>query len=765
MILESRLVQSINEIHKDLDTKGKLLSKAKLAECRETFRGRFGPEKLRNLDGEALLVTMHDHGNRDSLVYWLEFKSDDEFPADFGSIAGGSALKFGVYKRNETGVWMTGSPTKQRELTIEEAVEIARKHRNQLVKGAEIIERFSSDGTDADYKNLQDTLYKVAPDVSDMAWGHKYFSLLFPDKIDDYHNSDYQKFHLIKLFQIPPEGEGRYIAAGRFIAIAKELGLPVNTLTKIMNHRDGNPYLYWRVGTSDGTEKRNKWDIMKDGNCVAIGWPNIGDLSSITYSKESKENIHKILEEKYPSNPANIGNATQQIFNFVAKIEENDLILAADGATILGVGKVTGEYLYDASSDFPHRRPVEWLSLDEWRLPKDVGLRTTVHKLKYDPENFIAIERKLLSPPPSPTPEIITKRLPLPLLGGLTGRVQSNLNRKNQVILYGPPGTGKTYWAEIAARELAARSAFGKSYDQLQQDQIRVVSGTGEDSPSLVRMCCFHPAYGYEDFLEGYRPESVDGRMVFRLQDGIFKTICKDAQKSPDRNFYLIVDEINRGDIPRIFGELLTILEKDKRGKSIILPLSGDRFQVPKNVFLIGTMNTADRSIALLDTALRRRFGFIELMPDSSVLGNSVVSGIPIGKWLDDLNRRVCSFVGRDARNLQVGHSYLMEGSKPISEFQRLSRVIREDIIPLLQEYCYEDYSALEKILGTGLVDLANQKIRHDLFEDGGQEELIRALLQPCPDIATSLQVVEADTKVPDEEGEEVEGGAPSGAK
>jgi 5-methylcytosine-specific restriction protein B len=278
-------------------------------------------------------------------------------------------------------------------------------------------------------------------------------------------------------------------------------------------------------------------------------------------------------------------------------------------------------------------------------------------------------------------------------------------------------------------------------------------------------MCCFHPAYGYEDFLEGYRPESVDGRMNFVLRDGIFKTLCKDANSNPDRNFYLIIDEINRGDIPRIFGELLTILEKDKRGKSILLPLSSEQFQIPKNVFIIGTMNTADRSIALLVTALRRRFGFIELMPDTAILGDAVVNGIPIGRWLEELNRRICAHVGRDARNLQVGHSYLMEGSKPIQDFHRLSRVIREDIIPLLEEYCYEDYSSLEKILGPGLVDSANQKIRHDLFEDGGQENLIRALLQPCPDIATSLQVVAAESKVPEDEGEELEGGTPSAVK
>src|SRR5215203_6742640 len=109
--------------------------------------------------------------------------------------------------------------------------------------------------------------------------------------------------------------------------------------------------------------------------------------------------------------------------------------------------------------------------------------------------------------------------------------------------------------------------------------------------------------------------------------------------------FLLIIDEINRGDIPRIFGELLTVLEKDKRGHPVTLPLSRAPFRVPDNVYLIGTMNTADRSIALLDTALRRRFGFIELMPDSSVLGDAVVTGIPVGLWLDALNRRICEHI------------------------------------------------------------------------------------------------------------------------
>ena len=158
--------------------------------------------------------------------------------------------------------------------------------------------------------------------------------------------------------------------------------------------------------------------------------------------------------------------------------------------------------------------------------------------------------------------------------------------------------------------------------------------------------------------------------MVFEPRDGIFKELCEDAGTHPERSFYLIIDEINRGDIPRIFGELLTVLEKDKRGRPVALPLTGDSLRVPENVYVIGTMNTADRSIALLDTALRRRFGFVELMPDSSVLGDTVVGGIPLGPWLDALNLSIVDHVGQDARNLQIGHSYLMEGGHPITELR-----------------------------------------------------------------------------------------------
>ena len=189
MILDERIAHNLNQQRDQMVTIGNLLSKSRLQGYYDTFRRRFGPEVLRNLDGEELLATMHEHGNRDSLVYWLEFKNDDEFPTlEFGSIAGGSALKFGIYRRAETGAWMTGHPTRQRELSEAEAIEVARRNRDQLLAGLELLERLPSASGDAQYAGLQDELSLLAPDVSDTAWGHKYFSLLYPDKLDDYHN-------------------------------------------------------------------------------------------------------------------------------------------------------------------------------------------------------------------------------------------------------------------------------------------------------------------------------------------------------------------------------------------------------------------------------------------------------------------------------------------------------------------------------------------------------------------------------------------------
>lgn len=214
-MLEENVRNHLKRQYEQLLEKGQLPSREKLIEYYATFRGRFAPEKLLQLDGEALLNTIHAHGNRDSLVYWLEFKNDEEFPECFGSIAGGSALKFGLYRRKDTGAWMTGSPTDQMEISVDDAVRIARSHRDELIAGAKVLEAFTSDASDESYARLQDRMDADAPNVSNTAWGHKYFSLLYPDKLDDFHAEDFQRFHIRKMLEMPPIGQvGMPLPAG-----------------------------------------------------------------------------------------------------------------------------------------------------------------------------------------------------------------------------------------------------------------------------------------------------------------------------------------------------------------------------------------------------------------------------------------------------------------------------------------------------------------------------------------------------------------------
>jgi 5-methylcytosine-specific restriction protein B len=148
---------------------------------------------------------------------------------------------------------------------------------------------------------------------------------------------------------------------------------------------------------------------------------------------------------------------------------------------------------------------------------------------------------------------------------------------------------------------------------------------------------------------------------------------------------------------------------------------------VPPNVFLIGTMNTADRSISLIDAALRRRFGFIELMPNSNVLAGRRAGDLMLGPWLDALNQRLRRKLKRDARNLQVGHAYLMP-QQPIASVADFGRVLRDDIIPLLEEYCYDDFPLLAEVLGPSLVDVEGERIREEVFASGREADLIQAV-------------------------------------
>jgi 5-methylcytosine-specific restriction protein B len=406
-MLQPAVKQKLTDKLQQMNNDGKLLSRQQLEQFYGTFRNQFGPEKLATLDGTALLEAMHALGTKDSLVYWLEFKNDDEFPARrFGSISGGSAFKFGIFRRKETGTWVTSDESNNaKDISVEEAVVLARKHRDQLLKGVELFKQLPPNGTDDDYSKLQDGLDRETPDVSHLGWGHKYFHLTFPEKLDHLHTQEFQRFHLLKLLQQPPDTKGRYVCAGRFVAAANEIGVPMNNFMEALYSVNGSPHGYWRIGTTDGKAARNHWPMMRDGNCVAIGWPDLGDLSNLEKNKESKEKLQELVAKKYPTTPQAVGKARSQIFSFVLRIAEGDVVLAADGGTVIGIGRVTGPYEHDATSDFPHRRPVQWLSFDEWKMPQPEGLQTTAHEMRKAASNILETERRIQGgTPPTPPP-------------------------------------------------------------------------------------------------------------------------------------------------------------------------------------------------------------------------------------------------------------------------------------------------------------------------------------------------------------------------
>ena len=268
----------------------------------------------------------------------------------------------------------------------------------------------------------------------------------------------------------------------------------------------------------------------------------------------------------------------------------------------------------------------------------------------------------------------------------------ARLNR----ILCGPPGTSKTYDSISMAVEVI--DGRRKRERKELTDRFKDLKEEGR-----VEFVTFHQNYAYEDFIEGIRPvlDKAERELHYELRDGIFKQIAKRASGGdPNERYVLIIDEINRGNIAKIFGELITLIEPSKRTKEAAveaadatLPYSQERFSVPANLYLIGTMNTADRGTALLDVALRRRFNFVERMPNPDHEGIAEdIGGVNGRCLLRAINRRIVEKLDRER---QIGHTFLI-GVQTLNE---LKRVFQNQIIPLLQEYFYDDYEKMHAVL------------------------------------------------------------------
>jgi len=254
-------------------------------------------------------------------------------------------------------------------------------------------------------------------------------------------------------------------------------------------------------------------------------------------------------------------------------------------------------------------------------------------------------------------------------------------------------------------------------------------------SPHYLEFVTFHQSYSYEDFVEGLRPVSdADGNVRYEVKDGVFKRVCRRAQQDSNHIYALLIDEINRGNISKVFGELITLLEPDKRIGTlneikVTLPYSGEAFGVPENLLIVGTMNTADRSIALLDVALRRRFTFVELMPQPNLLGE--VAGVQLDKLLTALNHRLEAQLDRDH---QIGHSYFMG----LKNFEDLRFVWEHKLIPLLQEYFYGDGGKLLALLGKEFIGRRNVRLGDE--DDAEERAVFRLQMPEGNDLAEALK-------------------------
>ena len=292
---------------------------------------------------------------------------------------------------------------------------------------------------------------------------------------------------------------------------------------------------------------------------------------------------------------------------------------------------------------------------------------------------------------------------------GTTVSTQEEMQEKITVetplnmILYGPPGTGKTYNTVNYAVSIVEKKQIDNVVEEAKENRQAVFNRYKEYlSGNKIVFTTFHQNYSYEEFIQGIRANTNNNEgLSFIKEDGIFKNIVDIAKDDPDNNYVIIIDEINRGNISKIFGELITLIEPSKRigqveGASAKLPYSKKPFGVPDNVYLIGTMNTADRSIATIDTALRRRFQFKEMQPNPEVLEGINVEGISIKDMLTRMNKKISVLFDREHT---IGHAYFMPLKKDNS-LDALAVIFENNIIPLLQEYFYDDYEKIRLVLG-----------------------------------------------------------------
>ena len=443
--------------------------------------------------------------------------------------------------------------------------------------------------------------------------------------------------------------------------------------TAIMEE-DINAVHYWIYSPGHGAEK---WDEFYDKKIMAIGWGGIGDLSKF----EDKSQIKEAMKLTYNRPDLSFKNDALAVWQFAKEMKVGDIVFVKKGMyQIVGRGIIDSDYIFDESqpNDFYNVRKVKWTHKGEWTHPGQAVLKTLTDITQYTEyvEKLNALfeldqdeefsEKEVVYP--TYTSQNFLSDVYISEKEYRT--LVELLYEKKNVILQGAPGVGKTF----AARRLA-------------------YSVMGVQDPERVMMVQFHQSYSYEDFIMGYRPTENGG---FVLKLGPFYNFCKKAENDSENEYFFIIDEINRGNISKIFGELFMLVEKDKRAKvKLQLLYSDERFSVPENIYIIGLMNTADRSLAMLDYALRRRFAFYDMKPgfetEKFIEYRMNLHNPKFDKLIAAIESLNNTIAADDSlgEGFVIGHSYFCN-LKNVDD-DRLHNIVEYEIIPMLKEYWFDE--------------------------------------------------------------------------
>lgn len=591
---------------------------------------------------------------------------------------------------------------------------------------------------------------------------------------------------------------------------------------------------YWLYSPGDGAEK---WEEFYSEGIMAIKWDELGDLTLFNSKAEIVDKLKLI--DSIEGSRKNDATANDEFCNVMKK---GDVVIVKSGKrSLIGIGEVLSDYRFDVKRlNFKSTRKVNWIKKGSWTADFDLVTKmlTDITRYKSDYDEYETYAEELIA--------IMESK-----------ELNKSMEPINQ-IFYGPPGTGKTYNTINQALKL-----LGENTNKLNRQDLKSLYERKVEEGQII-FTTFHQSMSYEDFVEGIKPvvpENQDGSVIYKVEDGIFKKLCKrvlnaekviaenqqsftsfdrlydafliklnevlheveegeyyflpsrrsnvkvlkvendtiltcgesansnetvtrdklrriyDTFQTPEdiksivkelravgtdigwttnyyavfkalkdfeggsipkessiekKQFVIIIDEINRGNVSQIFGELITLMEPNKRlGCSeqlkIQLPYSKEWFGVPSNIHFIGTMNTADRSVEALDTALRRRFSFHECMPDPLVLKDKLIGAFNLSELLTKINSRIEALIDRDHT---IGHAYLIG----VNNMEDLRLAFKDKIIPLLQEYFYGDYGKIGLVLGEGFV--RSKSVSHDVFSSfqyEGRESLVQESYELIP--------------------------------